>query len=207
MAAERLAVDDSSCARPRRDPARTPGTRAEPRPPLPPAPAAAPASAAAGTPADPWDAKIGRAEEELLAQVLREPGLLLDPGVEVTLGNFTSPPARGAAALLRDAGTAVAAALVDRTSDPAIGSLVTRLASLESPLDDRPPLTIFRAAAWELDRMRLEREIRNLSREMQEREHQGEHSDELLRRKADLTRELGRFKGIDGGRAPSGSRE
>lgn len=196
MAAERLAVDERLVREAAgREPVRSASTLPEaPGPPRTPAALS-----------DPSDAKIARAEEELLAQLLREPGLLLDPGVEETLGGFTSPPARGAVALLREAGTAAAAALVDRTSDPALGSLITRLASLEPPLDDRAPLEIFRAAAWELDRMRLEREIRRLSWEMQEHERQGEFPAELLRRKADLTRELGRYKGIDGGRVPPGS--
>jgi len=209
MAAERLAVDErlmrESAGRDRSQTSAPRGSAAVSGPAG--ASAGATASAAPEPPADPWDAKIARAEEELLTQILREPGLLLDPGVEETLAAFTSPSARGAAVLLREAGTAVAAALVDRTADPALGSLVTRLASLEAPLDERPPLEIFRAAAWELDRMRLEREVRNLSREMHDRERQGELPAELLRRKADLTRELGKYKGIDGGRAPSGSRE
>ena len=204
MAAERLAVDERLM---REAAGRDKAARPEPRAEAPAPQKAAVASAAPEAPADAFDAKIARAEEELLAQILREPGLLLDPGVEETLGTFASPSARSAAALLREAGTAAAAALVDRTSDPALGSLVTRLASLEPPLDDRPALEIFRAAAWELERMRLEREIRGLSREMQERERQGESPADLLRRKADLTRELGRFKGIDGGRVPPGSRE
>jgi DNA primase len=205
MAAERLAVDEGLLRESvGRDKSRSP----EPRPSAAAAgPVGASASAVPEATADPWDVKIARAEEELLAQILREPGILLDPGVEETLTAFASASARGVVALLREAGTAAAAALVDRAADSALGSLVTRLASLDAPLDERPPLEIFHAAAWELDRMRLEREVRNLSRELHERERQGELPAEMLRRKADLTRELGKYKGIDGGRVPPGGRE
>ncbi|MFQ5458516.1 MAG: hypothetical protein ACE5FC_08715, partial [Myxococcota bacterium] len=67
------------------------------------------------------------------------------------------------------------------------------------------PLELFCAGAWQLGRMRLEREIRALSREMKERERQGELPPELLARKVALTRELEKYKGMGAPPAPPGS--
>ncbi|OGP85947.1 MAG: DNA primase [Deltaproteobacteria bacterium RBG_13_65_10] len=155
---------------------------------------------------DPAIEKLGRAEESLLAQVLREPALLEDPGVTEVLGAFTSPHAREVARLAVEAGSAEAAVLIDRAEDPLVASLVSRLASLEPPLDARGALEIFRAGAWQLERMRLERESRALSREMSEHQRSGDVPADLQRRKADLTRELGKYKGMDATHVPPGSR-
>jgi hypothetical protein len=54
--------------------------------------------------------------------------------------------------------------------------------------------------------MRLERESRALSREMSEHQRSGDVPADLQRRKADLTRELGKYKGMDATHVPPGSR-
>jgi DNA primase len=167
--------------------------------------------AAAGEPAgedagDPMAQKIARAEEELLTQLFRDPALLGDPDVMDALSQFGSPAASATARVLREAGTCDPAALVDRAGDPTVGSLVSRLASREPPMDPRPPRELFRAGAWHLGRMRLERAIRELSTEMNECQRRGESPADLLRRKVVLTRELERYKGMGPEGAPSGSR-
>lgn len=154
---------------------------------------------------DPALAKIARAEEELLAYIFRAPELLGDPAVEEALGSFLSPPTAAVARVVLDAGVAEPAHLVDRAEKPEVGSLVTRLASLEAPMDDRQPIELFRAGAWQLGRMRVEREIRALSDEMKEQERQGELGAELLQRKVALTRKLEKYKGMSVEPTPPGS--
>ncbi len=155
---------------------------------------------------DPMVQKIARAEEELLTQLFRDPELLGDPDVMDALAQFGSPAASATVRVLQEAGTCDPAVLVDRTDDPAVGSLVSRLASREPPMDRRPPRELFRAGAWHLGRLRLERAIRELSREMNECQRRGESPADLLRRKVTLTRELERYKGMGPEEAPSGSR-
>ncbi len=150
-------------------------------------------------------ANIARAEEALLGFVLRSPALLSEPSVSEALVNFLSPATAAAANAILESGTAVPALLVDRVNDPAVGGLVSRLSSLDAPMDDRPPLELFRLGAWQLGRMRLEREIRALSREMAEREREGELPADMLQRKVTLTRELEKYKGMGDAQAPARS--
>jgi hypothetical protein len=150
--------------------------------------------------------KIARAEEELLAHLFRAPSLIGDPDVLDALSHFASPGALAAARVLQEAGTCDPAVLVDRADNAAVGSLVGRLASREPPMDPRPPRELFRVGAWQLGRMRLEREIRELSREINESQRQGASPADLLRRKVALTRDLEKYKGMGPEEAPSRSR-
>jgi hypothetical protein len=201
MAAERLAVDERLMREATaRDPARAPGTRAEtPNAASGGPPAAAPASAAAGTLAIP-DAKIGCVEEEFRLAFSSERAFR-SIRAEETLATFTSPPA-GAAALLRDAGTAAAAALVDRP-DPAI-VLGHAPGEPRASIDDRAPLAIFarRVGAGAQAGARDPRP-RARCRSANARAS----TPRALRRKADLTRELGRPGESTGAAHASGSRE
>jgi DNA primase len=202
LAAERLGVEEGLMRETLRGESAAPGGAA---------PAEEGGAAAGGGPAgedagDPMAQKIARAEEELLAQLFRAPELLGDPDVMDALSQFRSPAASATARVLQEAGTCNPAVLVDRADDPAVGSLVSRLASREPPMDRRPPRELFRAGAWHLGRLRLERAIRELSREMNECQRRGESPADLLRRKVTLTRELERYKGMGPEEAPSGSR-
>ena len=166
-----------------------------------------PAASAEASPAghDPALSKIARAEEELLAYIFRAPELLGEPAVSEALANFLSPATAAVASVVLDSRVAEPAHLVDRAETPEIGSLVSRLASLEAPMDDRRPIDLFRAGAWQLSRMRVEREIRALSDEMKEQERQGDLAPELLQRKVALTRELEKYKGMGAEPTPPGS--
>jgi DNA primase len=145
---------------------------------------------------DPTLSKIARAEEELLGHLFQAPELIAEPEVADTLESFLSPVTLAAARVALETRNLTPAILVDRAGDPEVGSLVSRLATREAPMDARPPLELFRAGAWQLARMRVEREIRKLSREMHEQEREGTLPTDLLKKKVLLTRELEKYKGM-----------
>ena len=198
MAAERLGVDERLMRDTVKRDDRSPGS------PVPPDEAAVssggqPSELEAGNQEaaeDPTLRKIARAEEELLGYLFRAPELIAEPEVADTLESFLSPVTISAARVALETKNLTPAILVDRAGDPEVGSLVSRLATREAPMDARPPLELFRAGAWQLARMRVEREIRKLSKEMHDREREGTLPTDLLKKKVLLTRELEKYKGM-----------